>query len=178
MNAHLADTPVLETERLLLRAPQAGDYPAWRDFLCSARGNFVGGGSDVDVGRAWRAFSAITGHWTLRGFGMFVFSDRGSGQPLGACGPWYPEDWPEREIGWSVWHPSSEGNGYAQEAARAVLSHVFSDLGWATAVSYIDAANIRSQNLARRLGAALDRTASRPDPDDLVFRHRPGAATP
>ena len=176
MTPRLADTPVLTTERLTLEAPRVEMYPAWERFFMSSRATFVGGGPDIPAAQPWRSFASITGHWVLRGFGLFVYSDRETGQTLGACGPWYPAIWPEPEIGWSVWHPDAEGKGYAHEAARAVLTHVFQDLGWDTAVSYVDPGNIRSQNLARRLGANLDNAADRPDPTDLVFRHTGPAA--
>lgn len=177
MTARLADTPVLETPRLILRAPQASDYPAWESFFLSDRATFIGGGTQFDSGRAWRAFAAITGHWSLRGCGVFVLTDRDSGAPLGGCGPWYPELWPEREVGWTLWTPAAEGRGLMAEAAQAVLDHVYTVLGWTTAVSYIDPKNTRSIALAERLGATHDAAARGPqtgaERDDftLVYRH-------
>ena len=50
----LSDTPVLTTERLVLRAPQAGDWPVWRDFAASERSVWVGGPL-LAPGLAWRA---------------------------------------------------------------------------------------------------------------------------
>jgi RimJ/RimL family protein N-acetyltransferase len=38
-------------------------------------------------------------------------------------------------------------------------------------VSYIDPGNARSIRLAERLGARLDRSAAKSDPEDLVYRH-------
>ncbi len=162
---------MLETARLSLRKPQAGDIPAWTAFFCTDRARFIGGGTDTDAGRAWRAFAAIMGHWDIHGFGTFTFCDKATGQPLGGCGAWFPVPWPEREIGWTIWNPEHEGKGYVAEAARAVLLHVFGDLGWTTAVSYIDPANARSIALAQRLGVARDDAAERPDREDLVYRH-------
>lgn len=161
--------PVIETERLALRQPGAGDWPVWAGFMGSERARYVGGPADGEV--AWRALATVIGHWTLRGFGSFVFTLRGSDAPLGLAGPWYPQGWPEREIGWTVWTPDAEGRGYAFEAAAAARRHAFRALGWATAVSYIDPRNARSIALARRLGAVEDRDAPRKDADHLVFRH-------
>lgn len=172
MTPHLAGTPMLETERLILRAPLPQDYPAWEPFFLSPRGTFIGGGPGHDAGRAWRAFASIIGHWAIRGCGPFVLSRRADGAPLGACGPWFPELWPEREIGWTLWDPANEGRGIMAEAAGAVIAHAFADLGWNTAVSYIDPKNARSIALAERLGAAPDPDAVVPDEDDtLVYRH-------
>ncbi len=49
--------------------------------------------------------------------------------------------------------------------------HAYEDLGWETAVSYIDPANARSIALAERLGCTRDDAADRVHPDDLVYRH-------
>jgi len=170
----LTDTPVLETERLILRAPQAGDWPAWRDFALTERAQFVGG--PYALGTAWRAFGHVVGMWVLRGFGSFVFTEKVSGTPIGLTGPWYPEDWPEPELGWTVWSPEVEGKGLAHEAASAARDYAYRSLGWDTAVSYIHRDNARSIALAKRLGATLDDSAPAPHEDDLVFRHpAPGA---
>jgi len=165
----LADTPVLATERLTLRAPRAEDWPPSAAFLASGRARFVGG--PAEAGPAWRIFGHVIGHWVLRGFGMFVFCDRASGRALGMTGPWFPETWPEPEIGWTLWRAEDEGRGLVAEAARAAIDHAFRDLGWTTAVSYIDPDNARSIALAERLGAARDAAAPAPGPGDLVFRH-------
>ena len=172
----LADTPVLHTDRLVLRAPRAGDFAVWDVFARSERAQFMGG--PFDARDTWRAFANIVGHWVIRGWGEFVFCARGSDAPLGAAGPWFPEGWPEREIAWAVWAPEAEGQGYGFEAARAARDHAFGDLGWTTAVSYVDPANARSIALAERLGAVRDDAASRPDPDDLVYRHAPPGGAP
>ena len=173
----LTGTPVLETERLILRAPIATDWPHWQDFAKSNRARYIGGPMTDAV--AWRAFGHVIGMWVLRGYGSFVYHEKASTTPLGLTGPWHPIDWPEREIGWTVWSAEAEGKGYAFEAAKAVRAFAFDTLGWDTAVSYIDPDNARSIALAKRLGAVLDPNAPRsddPDDTDLIFRHpHPGA---
>ncbi len=174
----LAPTPVLHTERLTLRAPQAADWPAFRGFILSDRAAFVRP-DDIDEGKAWRAFGHIIGHWVLRGWGLFVVTPRGGDTALAGVGPWFPAGWPEAEIGWSVWDAGSEGRGIAFEAARAVQAHVFGPLGWRTAVSYIDPANSRSRLLAQKLGCVLDAGAPFPGDHDHpveVWRHPAGGA--
>ncbi len=171
----LANTPTLTTARLTLRAPRASDWPHWCAFATTTRARYIGG--PLDEGKAWRSFGHAIGMWVLRGYGSFVFHETGSDLPLGLCGPWHPADWPEREIGWNVWHPHAEGKGYAYEAATAARAYAFDVLHWPTAVSYIDPANVRSIALATRLGAVLDPDAPRMAGDtDLIFRHsRPEA---
>lgn len=172
----LSATPVLQTERLVLRAPAARDWEAFNAFLASDRGAFVRSGGYAED-QTWRAFGHAIGHWVLRGFGMFVFTDRDDGRALGMCGPWRPVGWPENEIGWQVWAPEAEGKGYAFEAARAALAHAFGALGWDTAVSYVAPSNARSARLAERLGACPDGSAAYPGTAPLtVYRYpRPEA---
>lgn len=172
MTPHLADTPVIETERLILRAPRMADYPTWEAFFASDRAKFIGGPGERRT--AWRAFAHVVGMWALKGFGSFVFTLKRSDAPIGMTGPWYPEDWPEPEIGWTIWSAETEGKGFAFEAARAARDFAFRELGWTTAVSYIDDGNDRSVALAERLGAWLDNDAVKPDEDEppvLVYRH-------
>lgn len=173
MMARLVDTPVLTTPRLTLRAPRADDFEVFAPFVMSDRARFIGGGADKDRGHAWRVLAILVGHWALRGFGTFVLEDRETGQPLGSAGPWFPGDWPERELGWTLWTAGAEGRGLAAEAVRELRRHVYADLGWPTAVSYIDPLNARSRALARRVGCVLDATAPRPDRDPVleVWRH-------
>lgn len=163
---------MLQTERLCLRKPEPGDLESWQTFFLSDRGVFVGGGLDKDEGVGWRAFASLFGHWELRGFGPFVLTLRPSGEAVGTVGPWYPAGWPEQELGWTIWSPHHEGRGYAAEAAREVRYHVFSDLGWTTAVSYIAHDNDRSIALAKRLSCRLDADARTPRNEPaLVYRH-------
>jgi RimJ/RimL family protein N-acetyltransferase len=171
MIVSLAHTPVLQTERLILRAPIASDWPHWRDFAVSDRAAFIGG--PMDEAKAWRAMGHVIGMWVMRRYGQFIYCLRGSEEPLGMCGPWHPADWPEREIGWHVWTVEAEGKGYAFEAASAARDYAFRVLKWDTAVSYIDPANDRSIALALRLGARRDTEAAIPHPEEptLVYRH-------
>lgn len=167
----LSGVPVLTTERLVLRAPQAGDWPAFDAMLASDRGQFIRTG-DYDLSNTWRGFCHLIGHWAVRGFGMFVWQAKSDPTPLGMTGPWFPETWPEREIGWSVWNPAAEGKGLAHEAAFAARDWAYRALGWTTAVSYVAEGNARSRALALRLGAVVDTAAqSIGTPPCLVFRH-------
>lgn len=170
----LAGTPVLTADRLVLRAPQASDWPEFRKFFLSQRSEFVRS-TDIDSDRAWRVFASIIGHWVLRGWGSFVFTLKGDDTPIGSCGPWFPEGWPEREIGWMIWDEAYLGEGYAQEAAEAAIRFAYEELGWDSAVSYVDTRNLPSIRLAERLGAVPDPDATGPQTDDgetlVIYRH-------
>ncbi|GHA57723.1 N-acetyltransferase [Amylibacter ulvae] len=160
---------VIETERLILRAPVAKDWDQFQPFAMSERA--VGIGGPHDLGKAFRTFAAEIGHWEIRGYGMFAVTERGNGTALGLIGPWYPADWPEAELAWMVWG-QSEGKGIAYEAAAATRDFAFDVLGWDTAVSYVGHGVDRSAALARRLGAEIDTLAATPNGKPCqVFRH-------
>lgn len=168
MTPHLADTPVLETERLTLRAPVPSDVDMFVTIYGSERSKFIGGHKSPR--QAWDFFGTELGHWVINGFGMFTVTFRGEDRPLGIVGHWCPPNWPEKEIGW-VLTEEAEGHGIAQEAAKACVAHAYGPLGWDTAVSYIATENVRSIALAERLGAQLDRAAEAPYDGTLVYRH-------
>ena len=178
MTPVLANTPRIETERLILRAPLPARPARLRRLRSPRHARPSCARARLTNGKTWRAFGHIIGHWVLRGFGQFVFADRATGAALGMCGPWFPAGWPEPEVGWTIWAPEAEGRGYAFEAASAARDHAFRALGWQTAVSYIDPDNARSIALAARLGAVLDDGAAHPGTEPcLVFRH-PSAGEP
>lgn len=165
----------LQTERLILRRPEPGDYGVFRSFMMSDRSKGIGG--PKIVGPTWRAFAAELGHWEMLGYGMWAVTIRGDNDAVGLVGPWTPEDWPETEIGWMIFDEAVEGTGVAFEAAKAAIAHAYDALNWRTAVSYIAPGNDRSIKLAEKLGAKLDVMATVPDPEDpcLVYRHpQPG----
>ncbi|MFW5655480.1 MAG: GNAT family N-acetyltransferase [Roseicyclus sp.] len=180
MTPRLEHTPVLETGRLILRAPMAADFDVCAPFVMSGRAVFVGGGPDKGIGHAWRVLAALSGHWHLRGFGVFVAEEKATGRPVGSMGPWFPGDWPEPELSWTIWTEEAEGRGLAFEGVTAIRRHAYADLGWTTAVSYIDARNLRSQALARRLGCRPDPRAPSPFREEPVevWRHPGPEDTP
>ena len=165
----LTGLPVLETERLVLRAPQASDWPTFRAFRASPRTAYSGGTKSAH--EAAQQFSAFFGHWVLRGFGRLIAEDRKSGQPLGHFGPTQWEDETEVELTWSLWTAEAEGKGLATEAAIAMHSWAFGPLGLATARTEVHRDNAASHAIARRLGGHVVH-GERPDwmPEGTVYR--------
>jgi RimJ/RimL family protein N-acetyltransferase len=129
---------------------------------------FIGGPCDRE--EAWRRIAYHVGHWAIRGFGTFMLIEKKSGAFVGYCGPYYPEGWPEHELGWALVR-RFQGQGLASEAARKAREFAFSDLRWTTAVSYIRPDNLPSQRLAARIGAQLEGTIIFRGKDAGVWRH-------
>ena len=119
--------PVLFTERLVLRLPESGDLDAWAEFSADPNTMRYLGGTQSRA-ESWRGLCAMRGAWDIRGFGMFSVTERETGRWVGRIGPWEPEGWPGREIGWGVAREFA-GRGYAYEAACATMDFAFDVLG-------------------------------------------------
>jgi RimJ/RimL family protein N-acetyltransferase len=145
--------PILTTERLTLRAPTLADFAPLADFYESPRAAFVGGPTTRE--QAWRILAQEAGHWHLQGFGRWIVEHRATGAAIGIVGLWFPEGFPERELGWDLFG-GHEGRGYATEAARAARAHAYDALGWSTVISLVADGNHASARVAERLGARPD----------------------
>ena len=158
--------PTLETERLILRPPVQADLDGWAEFMADEEAaRFVGGKQPRAA--AWRGMATMTGAWALRGFSMFSVVERASGRWVGRLGPWMPEGWPGKEVGWGI-HPAFQGRGYAVEGSAAAIDWAFDHLGWTEVIHCIDPANVPSQRTAQRLGSRLLRSGWLPPPFEGV----------
>ncbi len=171
LTSFAAAIPTLDTPRLRLRAPCEADFETFAAFGASARS--AGAGGPFSRLQSFQRFSALLGHWALRGFGRWIVADRASDAALGLVGPYFPDGWPEPEIAWTVFD-GAEGRGIAHEAAEAARRHAYHALGWSTAISCIAHDNVRSQALARRLGCTPDGTFLHPEGVELVIWRHPG----
>lgn len=152
----------IETERLLLRPPQAQDFDAFAMLMGDdATAHFIGGAQPRPV--AWRSFLSMAGAWMVQGFGMFSVIERDSGRWLGRIGPWYPEGWPGTEVGWGMLR-EAQGSGYATEAASASIDYAFETLGWSEVVHIIHPDNHPSKKVAARVGSQEWRPCHMPAP--------------
>ena len=102
----------IETERLILRPidPER-DFEGWAKSMASEDTVRYLDGRVLDRAMAWRHMAAIIGHWQIRGYGFFSVEEKSTGDWVGRVGPWYPEGWPEPEVGWTI-SPDYWGNGF------------------------------------------------------------------
>lgn len=153
------DIPVIETERLILRGVTPEDHPQFAAYFATERSHFTGGPQDeVEV---FATMMRMAGHWHLRGFGLWTIEDRATGTAAGWAGILLNFDWPEPELGWTVFG-NHEGKGLAFEAATAARLHAARHLGIRAPISLIRPSNARSAALARRMDAVLE------NPDGLL----------
>ena len=159
----------LETNRLVMRPWRPADLDGIAEiFGQEETAQYIGGLCSRD--EAWRRMATVVGHWTLRGFGLWVLEEKSSGAFVGSSGLWYPEGWPEMEAGWWVL-PAKQKQGYATEAARRARLYAYQVLGASTLVSYIHPNNKPSQRVAERLGAHFEKKIELRGVPACVYRH-------
>ncbi|MCV2888111.1 GNAT family N-acetyltransferase [Ruegeria aquimaris] len=163
------DIPVLKTDRLILRAPEARDFENVATFFADGERSW-GFGGPLSRNEAWRWFASLIGHWALHGYGFWMV-DTQAGEPVGFVGLWSPEGWPEPELGW-VMYAGTEGKGYAREAAEEARRYAYAVLGFETLSSNIFPGNARSVALAERMGARYERSFENVSHGtEMVYRH-------
>jgi RimJ/RimL family protein N-acetyltransferase len=164
----LTRAPVLQTDRLVLRGPEAADFEPLATFYADDVRS-TGFGGPIARDQAWRWFATNIGHWALRGYGFWTVTEGRAVQ--GIVGLWNPEGWPETELGW-VMFEGAEGWGFAAEAALAVRNYAYGTLGFRTLTSLIVPGNTRSINLAERLGCVKERVIENLHMGtEVMFRH-------
>lgn len=169
MSALSLDIPIMETERLILRGPEARDFDALAAFFADEARSWGFDGPKTR-NEAWRWFASNIGHWALQGYGFWTVETRG-GQIIGIVGLWSPEGWPEPELGW-VMFAGGEGKGYAHEAAQTARQYAYDHMGFTTLTSNILPGNTRSVALAERLGAWHERDFTNVTGDaEMAYRH-------
>ncbi len=161
--------PTIETKNLRLRCAEMRDLDAYAAFRASDRAVFVGGPNTRT--QAFDKLGEIIGHWHLRGYGRWIVADKDTDKALGVVGLFFPDDWPEPEIAWSVFE-GAEGRGIAFEASMASRTYAYETLGWTTVISCTELGNTRSKALAERMGATFEKHFVTVDGLALdVYRH-------
>jgi RimJ/RimL family protein N-acetyltransferase len=169
--------PTLETDRLLIRPLVAGDLEdchrlridiGWADAA-------LGDEANRDLKRSWL-------DWTIAGYGESArlhqpqygeraIASKTDGAFLGLIGmvpsmaPFgqLPSEsgqsgalaTPEVGLFWAL-SPGAQGRGFATEAARRFIFHLFSELRLARVVATTEYDNARSIGVMRRLGMRID----------------------
>jgi RimJ/RimL family protein N-acetyltransferase len=163
----VADTPRLETERLILRRwNPARDLEAYAALCADPEVmRYIGDGSTHTRLESAARLSAFEGAWQDRGFGLFALELASSGGLIGFTGlaipEFLPEIMPAVEIGWRIAR-THWGNGYATEAARAALEFGFEQVRLERIVSVHAVGNDASGRVMRKLGMRLDRETTHP----------------
>ncbi len=149
---------LIETDRLILRSVDgANDFEHWANLLSDAKTMQYLTGEPMDRALAWRNMATVIGHQQIHGYSFMSVIEKATGQWVGRVGPWFPEGWPQPEIGWAIL-PAYTRKGYASEAGAACIDYAFKTLGWAEVCHVIHHENIASMKTAEKLGSTRWRT--------------------
>jgi RimJ/RimL family protein N-acetyltransferase len=159
-----AAIPVLETERLRLRAHRVDDFEAARAMWADPAVVRYIGGKPSTPQQTWMRILAYAGHWSLLDFGYWAIADRASDAFLGEIGfadfkrDFAPSCAGIPELGWAL-TTEATGRGIATEAARAACTWGDARFEHDRTVCLIDARNVASLGVARKCAyATFDRT--------------------
>jgi RimJ/RimL family protein N-acetyltransferase len=152
----MAET-LFTTERLHLRKWCEDDLALWRDHLNTpeVKQYLAGVRSEEEV---VQHFAGLLTAWDDDGFSFLAVERRSDGELLGACGIARVSNDPAPEplasglqLGWQF-RPMAWGQGYATEAARAMLPHAFEALKAGIVWAQTSERNRGSWAVMQRLG--------------------------
>jgi RimJ/RimL family protein N-acetyltransferase len=157
VSVRAAEIPVVETERLQLRAHRLEDFAdcaaMWADPIVT---RFIGGKpfSEED---AWTRFLRHIGHWSMMGFGYWVAEEKDTGSFIGELGfadfkrDIQPSLKRTPEMGWAL-VSKVHGKGYATEGVRAALAWGDAHFASGRTVCIIQPENLASIRVAEKCG--------------------------
>jgi RimJ/RimL family protein N-acetyltransferase len=138
--------PVLETERLVLRAPRLEDAK----ILAQLANDRRIAENTTRIPHPYKVSDAESFIATVNNGGEFAFVITLDDEPIGACGL-AQLDGPEPDLGYWLGAPFW-GNGYATEAARGVIDYAFSTGGYETIQSGARVTNPASRRVLEKCG--------------------------
>ncbi len=149
--------PLIETERLILRAHRLDDFPA----LAALWGNpavtrFISGNPSSQE-ECWARLLRYSGHWALLGFGYWAVQWKDGAGLIGDVGfaNWARDIRPSLdglpEGGW-VFSTEAHGRGIATEAVNAALAWMDEKFGAKTTTCIIGPENAASIRVAQKAG--------------------------
>lgn len=149
-----ADVPVIETERLRLRGFTAEDKPVYAALRADPEvvRYLVGGealipfAAEIADGR----IAAFREAWSA-GFGVWAVEEMKTGRFLGQAGLAKLEQSSDVEVLYAFTR-QAWGNGYAREAARAVLAYAFKTVGLSRVVAFVVPQNTASIRVLEAIG--------------------------
>jgi RimJ/RimL family protein N-acetyltransferase len=94
--------------------------------------------------------------YAQRGFGLYLVLRNADEQPIGMCGLIKRDALPDVDIGFA-YIPESWGNGYAVEAAQAVVAHARDDFGLTRLVAITSLDNDASIRVLGRIGMTFEK---------------------
>lgn len=173
--------PVLETERLRLRAHRPDDLPANAAMWSNPATTRFIGGHPLSSEECWSRLLRFIGHWHWVGFGYWAVDEKSSGAFVGEVGfAHYKRDIEAPhsdapEVGWII-DPLHHGKGYATEAVKAALAWGDARFGESPTTCIIHPQNAPSIRVAEKCGfLEAQRTTYHSKPILAFVRSHPAA---
>lgn len=172
-------TPVLQTERLVLRAHTLADYDESAAMWADPEVTRHIGGRPSTAEEAWSRVLRYAGLWALLGFGYWVARERETGRFVGEAGfadfrrELTPSLEGAPEVGWAL-APWAQGRGFATEAVRAALAWGDAHLPAERTVCMIHPQNAPSIRVAEKCGFRQIASSTYKSEPTLLFERRRG----
>lgn len=167
--------PVLETERLRLRAYRLDDYDTFAAIWADSQVYRHLSGKPSTPEESWLRLLRFSGLWALLGYGLWAVEEKSSGRCVGDLGyADFKRGIPALdglpELCW-VLAAEAHGKGYASEALAAVLVWGNTHFGEHRSACIISPDNAGSIRVATKAGFALaEETRYRDEPTLLFIR--------
>lgn len=161
---------ILETGRLRLRELTTGDAAFIIDLLNTPGWlQYIG---DRNVRTEVQAIAYLQNGplkgYREHGFGMWRVETRADGTPIGMCGVMKREHLEAPDVGFALL-PQYSGQGYAHEAARAVLNYAMESLGISKVSAIVLPGNTASIRLLEKLGLTFKKTITFPGSNEELL---------
>jgi ribosomal-protein-alanine N-acetyltransferase len=164
----------LETDRLRLSPIAAEDLDAVAALYADPDVmRFIGLRAPLTREQTRERLDFMIGQWREHGFGMWAVLRKADGAFVGRCGLRTLDDTTEIELGYTL-AKAYWGQGYATEAARAVVRHAFDVLKLERLVAIADPANAASINVMKKLGMTFEGTGHFYNSDCVMYALAPG----
>jgi RimJ/RimL family protein N-acetyltransferase len=170
--------PVIETERLVLRAHRLDDFDAyavmWADPVVT---RFIGGKPRTRE-ESWIRFLRHPGMWSMLGYGFWAVEEKASGRFIGEAGfhdmkrDMVPSIEGIPEAGWAL-IPSAHGKGLATEIVLRMLAWGDETFGHAKTVCIIDPDHGGSIRVAGKCGYREVLRTAYHDGTTILFERQP-----
>lgn len=144
---------VLETERLILREVEEADAPFILELLNSPGFLENIGDRGVRTVESAREYivERVLGSYEKHGFGMWLAAQKSDGAPVGLAGLVKRDGLDMPDVGYAF-APRAWGQGYAKEAAGAVLAHAQGAMGIPQLAAITTPTNYASMAVLRKIG--------------------------
>ncbi len=170
----VGQVPVIETDRLRLRAHQSGDYAICMAIWSDPEVIRYIGGRALTAEEVWKRLLQYAGFWSLLGYGYWAVEEKESGRYIGDIGyadlkrEIVPSLGGMLEFGW-VLAPHAYGKGYASEAVAAISAWGQAHFGDRRVVCIISPENQASIRVAEKAGFRRWQETTYHDSPTIVF---------